>query len=363
MPAPVLQAIRAHLDLEEEIGGYEASDMRSEEIAAVYESIGSLVGAQSRNMAVVGSATAAFVQALSAFDFAPGDEIVTTRSDYTSYQIQLLALARRVGVRIIHAEDLPEGGVDPDSVKKLISSRCRLVTVSWVPTHSGTIQDVEAVGTICAEAGVPYHVDACQAVGQLPIDVNKLNCDYLSATARKFLRGPRGMGFLFVSDRALARGDYPLFMDMRGGKWVAPDRIEMDSTARRFEDWESPYALVLGMGAAAEYSQEVGETGRVRAAALATYLREKLQSDTRLRLLDRGRLRSAIITVEISGRNAVDISEALRERGINTSVTLQWYGLLDLGERGVESAVRFSPHYYNTEDEIDQAVSQLLELL
>ena len=177
MPQSVLDACTSHLQLESEIGGYEAADAKSAEVAEVYADVGRLIGAKADNVAIVANATAAFIQAMSSFDFKPGDVIVTTRADYTSYQITFLSLAQRLGVVIKHAADLPEGGVDPDSVRELARDpKCRLVHVSWVPTHSGIIQDAEGVGEVCEDLGVPYLLDACQAVGQIPIDVARLKC-------------------------------------------------------------------------------------------------------------------------------------------------------------------------------------------
>ena len=225
MPNPVIGAVDDHIRLESEIGGYEAADAREDAIASVYDEIGSIVSAKARNMAIVSNATAGFVQSMSAFDLTSGDVIVTSRCDYVSYQITFLALSKRLGVEIRHAPDLPEGGIDAGAVREMLGrERVRLVHLSWVPTNSGLVQDVEAVGAVCEEAGVPYVVDACQAVGQIPIDVARLRCDYLSVTARKFLRGPRGIGFMYASDRALARGDHPLFVDMRGARCIQDRR-------------------------------------------------------------------------------------------------------------------------------------------
>jgi selenocysteine lyase/cysteine desulfurase len=365
MPQPVIDAITDHVRLESEIGGYEAADARAEAVAAGYDALGALVGARRENVAVVGSATAGFIQALSSFDFGPGDSIVTTRCDYTSNQIQYLALATRLGVEIVHAEDLPEGGVDPQSVRAIIGRRRpRLVAVSWIPTNSGLVQDVEAVGAVCEQTGVPYIVDACQAVGQIPIDVARLRCDYLSATARKFMRGPRGMGFMFASDRALRRGDYPLFVDMRGARWTAPAAYEVDETARRYEDWEFPYALVLGQAAAAQYALDVGiETAQARAWALAARLRQALGALPRVRVLDRGATQGAIVTMTVEGRHADPIVRGLKEQGINTVSSLREYGIYDFDAKRVESAVRLSPHYYNTEAEVDAAVEAIRVLV
>jgi selenocysteine lyase/cysteine desulfurase len=365
MASPVLEVMKQHLDLEGEIGGYEAAELRASEVREVYDAIASLVNARARNMAVVANATTGFVQALTAFDFAPGDEIVTTRSDYTSYQIQYLSLARRLGVRIVHAADLPEGGVDPESVRSLARSpRCRLVHVSWVPTHSGLVQDAAGVGAVCEELGVPYLVDACQAIGQIPIDVEALRCDYLSVTARKFLRGPRGVGFLYVADRALARGDHPLFVDMRGARWSGPDQYALVEDATRFEDWEFPYALVLGMGEAARYAARVGiERAGARAFSLANLLRAQLAELPGARVLDRGHEPCAIVTASIEGWHAPDLVSRLRQRRINTAATLAWYGLLDFEGRDVESALRISPHYYNSEAEVSAVVDALRDIV
>jgi len=365
MPSPVISAMTNHIALESEIGGYEAADAQESAIADAYHEIASLINATSRNIGIVANATAGFIQAMSSFDFRRGDIIVTTRSDYTSYQIQFLALAQRLGVEVLHADDLPEGGVDPESVRALAANpKCRLVHVSWVPTHSGLVQDVEAVGVVCEALGVPYLVDACQAVGQIPIDVRSLRCDYLAVTARKFLRGPRGIGFLYASDRALARGDHPLFVDMRGATWIDPSRYELADSAIRFEDWEFAYALVLGLAEATKYARSIGVTvAQQRAWALAESLRSQLSSIDGVRVLDRGSVRSAIVTADIPGWYAPDLVSALRERRINSAATLRWYGLLDLTPRNITSAIRLSPHYYNTEDEIATTVDAIRELM
>ena len=364
MPRPVLEAIQQHLELESTTGGYEAADAAEPAVERVYDHIAQLVNAGTRNMAITGSATAAFTQAIGTIDFEPGEAIVTTRCDYTSYQIQYLALAERRGVRVLHAEDLPEGGVDPQSVRELVRRfRCRLVSLSWVPTNSGLVQDAVSVGRVCEELGVPYHVDACQAVGQMPIDVEVLRCDYLSATARKFLRGPRGLGFLYVSDRALERGDTPLFVDMRAARWTAPAEYVAADTALRFESWEMPYAMLLGLGEAARYAIAVGvERASDRAFELAARARRGLEAIPGVRVLDRGQRPCAIVTTSIAGWEPEAVVSALRDRGINTSASLKWYGQLDFAEKRVEGAVRLSPHYYNTEAEVDSALGALAEI-
>src|SRR6185436_256788 len=116
---PVSDAITAHLAREATIGGYEAADEARSAAADAYDHVAALIGARSKNVALVSSATGGFVRALTAFDFRPGDVIVTSRCDYNSNQIQYLSMARRNGTRLERAGDLPEGGVDPDAVRAL----------------------------------------------------------------------------------------------------------------------------------------------------------------------------------------------------------------------------------------------------
>ncbi|HEV1993417.1 MAG TPA: aminotransferase class V-fold PLP-dependent enzyme [Candidatus Acidoferrum sp.] len=364
MPRSVLDAIVEHLQRESEFGGYESADAAADAFQASYDSVAQLIGASPRNIAIVENSTVAFFQALAAFDFTPGDVIVTTRNDYISNQLAYLSLGRRHGVEVRRAADLSTGGVDPQSVRELLRQpRTRLLAATWVPTNSGLIQPVEALGEIAEQAGVPYLIDACQAAGQIPINVQRLRCDFLAATARKFLRGPRGIGFLYVSDRALKRGDFPLYIDMRGADWVTADTFQFAPDARRFENWEFAYSLVLGLGAAARYAIAVDvERGGRRARELAAALRSKLEVVPGLRVLDRGADLAALVTVEVAGRDASEIVPLLHRRGINTSVTSRRYAVIDMDDKHAVSAVRISPHYYNTEDEIAAVVDALKSL-
>jgi selenocysteine lyase/cysteine desulfurase len=234
--------------------------------------------------------------------------------------------------------------------------------LTWVPTNSGLVQDAAAIGAVCTEADVPYIIDACQAVGQLPIDVGRLRCDFLGATARKFLRGPRGIGFLYVSDRALQDGRAPLYIDMQGARWTEADSYQLVDDAHRFENWEFAYALLLGMGEAARYAQQIGmDLIHARVNELAGVLRTKLSNLEHVRVLDRGREQCGIVTAEIAGYDARDVVNRLREEAINVSATLREYAVLDMDEKRALTAVRLSPHYYNTNTEINIAVSALEE--
>lgn len=361
MPRSVYDAVCTQLRREVMLGGYEAADAAAEDITQAHADVGALIGAAGRNVAVVENATVAFAQALSAFDFGAGDSILTSRNDYVSNQLMYLSLARRLGVRIVRAEDLPEGGVDPASVDELIArERPKLVALTHVPTNSGLVQRVEEVGAICREHEVPYLVDACQAVGQIPLDVERIGCTFLSATARKFLRGPRGVGFLYVSDAALQAGWHPLYLDLQGAHWIEAERFELVDDATRFENWEFAHALMLGLGAAARYARRVGvaDAGSY-AADLAAYARSHLAEIPGVRVLDRGERLCAIVTVEIAGHDAAEVVRTLREEAINTSASPREYAVIDMDAKHARSAVRISPHYYNIRREIDILVGAL----
>lgn len=365
MPEPVIRAMQDHIALEGSIGGYEAHDQRREAVDGAYRAVAGLLGTEPRNVAFTDSATTSFTQALSAIPFERGDAILTTRNDYISNQIQFLSLARRFGVEILRAPDAAEGGVDSAAMAELVRARRpRLVCVTHVPTNSGLVQDVAAVGAACRQHGVLYLVDACQSIGQMPLDVERIGCDFLSAAFRKFLRGPRGTGLLYVSDRALTSGLAPLFLDMRGADWIDADSYRPVADARRFETWEFAWALVLAAGEAARYATAVGlEAIRDRARSLADRLRDTLPAIDGVRVLDRGRERCAIVTIAIAGRDPAQLMRALRERRINTTAQIREHALLDFDDKGVAASLRLSPHYYNTEEEIDQAVAALRELI
>lgn len=361
MPSAVSDAIQRHIHLESEIGGYEAHEAAETEIRAVYDDLARYIRASAGEIAVVENATVAFAQALSAFDLRSGDVIITSRADYPSNQLMYLSLARRHGVEIRRAADLPDGGVDPDSVRALArDGRCRVIAITWVPTNSGLVQNVEAIGQIAEELEIPYIIDACQSVGQIPIDVQKLKCDFLAGAARKFLRGPRGVGFLYVANKIAGRGAYPLYVDMRGADWTGPNTYALASGGRRFENWEFAYALVLGMGAAVRYANTVGEAQYTRSRELADRLRTRLSAVPGVRVTDLGRHRSAIVTAAVSGHDPERVKLALRARRVNIWTAEPQEGANDA--KG-EPLLRLSPHYYNTEDELETAVAMLKEAL
>jgi selenocysteine lyase/cysteine desulfurase len=209
---------------------------------------------------------------------------------------------------------------------------------------------------------VPYLLDACQSVGQLEVDVERIGCDLLSATGRKYLRGPRGTGFLYVRRAILDRLDPP-FLDLHAANWVAPDRYEMRPDARRFENWEFNVAGLLGLGAAVDYARAWGMGAiALRVAALAEELRARLGGIPGLTLRDLGRRHCGLVTFTLEGHDANALRDALRAQAINVSVSGPGSTLLDATRRSLPDLLRASVHYYNDESEIERFVRALEQL-
>ncbi len=355
MPAPVIAAIKDHIDLEAAIGGYEAEAQESARIEGVYDSIARLIGADRDEIALVENATLAWDLAFYAFDFAPGDRILTARAEYAANYIAYLQVAKRSGAVIEVIPDDADGVLDPVALEAMIDDRVKLISITWIPTNGGLLNPAAEVGRVARAHGIPYLLDACQAVGQLPVDVDRLGCDLLSATGRKFLRGPRGTGFLYVR-RATLAGLEPPMIDLFGATWTGPESYVLRDDARRFETWENNYATRLGLGVAADYAMAIGlEAIQARAFALADALRAALREVPGLTLYDLGPRPCAIVSFAIEGLESAAIEARLRERGVNLSTSSRASTLLDARARGLPPVVRASPHYYNSEHEIAQA--------
>ncbi|MEZ4962526.1 MAG: aminotransferase class V-fold PLP-dependent enzyme [Saprospiraceae bacterium] len=360
-PGQVLAAMQNYLRQESLDGGYETAAAHAPAIAGFYASLARLLNAQPRNIAWAANATDAFSKALSSIPFEPGDLLLTTDDDYVSNQIAFLFLQKRWKVKVLRAAKLPGGGVDPQSMQEMMDTyRPKLVAVTQVPTNSGLVQDVESIGQSCRERGIWYLVDACQSAGQMPLDVARINCDFLSATLRKWLRGPRGAGFLYVSDRVLEAGLEPIFPDLGGATWTETDYYQPKPDASRFEYWEKPYALLLGARAAVEYALAIG-LGNIeqQVQALAHYARQRLSESANMRVLDQGRHLCGIVTAHHPGMDPAWLKAALATAGINAGIAQPFNALIDFREKGVEWALRISPHYYNTKAEIDRLVEVL----
>jgi selenocysteine lyase/cysteine desulfurase len=363
LPQPVLDAVVGHLQREAQIGGYEAVAEAAEPLEAVYASLGRLLGARPEDVALVESATAAWNAAVLALPIAAGDRVVCTRTEYGSNAIVLLQLAERTGCEIVLVGDGPDGEVDLEAFETaLAQGPVAFASLVHVPTGEGLVQPAEEVGRLCRAAGVPLLLDACQSVGQLPVDVGALGCSVLVASGRKYLRGPRGTGFLWV-DPALLPRLRPVALDLRGADWVAPGQYRMREGVRRFERFEADYAGRLGLGAAVDHALGWGiDAIEARVTALAAGLRERLGEIPGVRVHDRGRRRCGITSSTVDGVPAARVAERLRTQGINTSVSLPTFAQHDARHRSVGDLLRASVHYVTTDDELDRAAAAIREV-
>ena len=365
MPNVVAQSIMDHIKLEAGIGGYEASALKTASIQEFYTQAAKLVNCKPANIAFTASATDSYTRALSSIPFKKGDVILTSNDDFISNQIQFLSCQKRFGVKIERVRNAPCGGIDLDDLDhQLKTLRPRLLSITHIPTNSGLVQPVKKIGEIASKYDTFYILDACQSIGQMKLDIDELKCDFLSVTNRKYLRGPRGAGFLYVSDKALESGLEPLFIDMRGAEWVEKDVYRQRNGAIRYEDWEFAYSLVLGTRYAIEYCLRIGEQ-RIwqRVKELSGYLRRELSEINKLSVLDKGPELGGLVTFTVPGSDPAYLTEQLRQRKINVVPSYREFAVIDFDAKNVKWAIRASPHYYNTMDEIDQFVDAVKQLI
>jgi cysteine desulfurase / selenocysteine lyase len=362
MPQPVLDAVVNHLQLEATIGGYEAKERELASVEHVYDAAAKLINCSPGEIAVVENATRAWDMAFYSIPFAPGDRILTAKAEYISNYIAYLQVARRTGARIEVIPNDEQGQTSIAALHAMLDERVKLISITHVPTHGGLVNPAAQIGEVAREAGVLFLLDACQSVGQMPIDVQQIGCDILTTTARKFLRGPRGIGFLYVRRDHIEELEPP-FLDMRAARWVTKDTYEISTDARRFENWEMYYAGKVGLGVAIDYALGWNvEVTWARIQRLAAHLRSRLRELEFVTVHDLGAEQCGIVTFNVEGVGSADVQRKLAEFKINVSISLEEYSRLDLTDRGIKDLVRASVHYYNTEEEIERFCDRLSSL-
>jgi len=363
MSQPVLDAVVAHLRRSAEVGGYRAAAEAAPALDDTYGALATLLGCDTGEVALTDSATRAWTSAVYALPLTQRDQIITTRSEYGSNAIALLQLRARSGCELVLVDDDEAGAVDLDALARALEhGSTAFVSLTHVPTQSGLVNPAAEVGRLCREAGTTFVLDACQSAGQLPLDVADLGCHVLTATGRKFLRGPRGVGVLYV-DHDLAVRLEPIVLDMFSATWVEPGRYEVREDARRFELWESDVAGRIGLGVAVWEALDRGvEEIAARIGMLATSLRDRLQDLDGVTVRDRGHHLCAITTFTVDGIPAQQVADRLRGRDVNVSVAVASSAQHDLPHRGLTSVVRASVHYLTTTEELDRFIETLAEL-
>lgn len=353
MPDPVFRAVTDYLELERDIGGYEAAAIKNELLQKFYTKLAELVRASPGEIAFIENATRAWDMAFYAIPFNEGDRIITHEAEYASSYLAFLQLARRRGVHIDVAPSDESGQIDVNALPSLVTSRTRVINLVHVPTQGGLVNPAEEVGRFARAHGLIYVLDACQSVGQMDVDVSKIGCHILSGTGRKFLRGPRGTGFLYVSGDIVDNLDPP-FIDMRAATWTDKNDYEFAAGSRRFENWESYFAGRVGLTAAVDYALAIGLNEiEQRVVNLSRKLRKMLKQIDGVRICDLGVRQCGIVTFQTEQEEPHLLARRLRDQSVNISVTDQSSARLDLGRREIKRLARASVHYFNTELEIE----------
>ncbi|WP_370591492.1 aminotransferase class V-fold PLP-dependent enzyme [Saccharopolyspora montiporae] len=352
-PKPVVERVIRHLRSEEAVGGYEAAGAVAEELAAVHGDLAALVGADPAEIAVVDSATRAWLAVFTALPLSAGDRILTSVPEYSSNIIAMRSAAESRGVRVDVVPSAESGEICTDSLRAMLGEDVRVVAVTHAPTNGGLLQPLAEIGRIVADSPAVFLVDACQSVGQVPIDIAAVGADALAVTGRKYLRAPRGTGFLAVR-RGLLEQLTPVHLDLHSAT-AEGSGFRLREDAKRFELWERDVAAVLGLAEAARYYRRVGiGPAHRRITALAEHLRGELDGIPGAEVTDLGTERSGIVAFRSDRVAAPDLQARLREAGINTTVSRAPSTPWDMQRRGLDEMVRASVHYYNTRAELDR---------
>lgn len=354
VPDPVHNAVLEHLELERRLGGYEAAAKAEQQLAHLYDTAAALLNCAPDEIAYVENATRAWDMVFYAIPFQAGDRILTAQAEYASNYLAFLQIAKKRDVIIDVIPNDADGQLSVDALADMMDERVRLIAITHVPTQGGLVNPAAQVGRIARRHGTLFLLDACQSVGQMPIDVAEIGCDMLSATGRKYLRGPRGTGFLYVR-KSLITALEPPFIDLHAATWTGLNEFEIREDARRFETWESYVAGRIGLATAIDYARDLGlDNIRVRVNRIATSLRSRLSEIPGITVHDLGVEKCGIVTFASDHESSTAVFQRLRAQGINISVSPQGYARLDLTRRGLSDLVRASVHYFNTETEVDR---------
>lgn len=361
-PRPVTEALLHHLMLEQRLGAYEAADATAPQSERFYHALARLLNCAPREIAFADSCTRAWTHLLLSIAFEPGDRILTGQAEYASNYLSLLHLAKHRGVRIDVIPNNADGTLCLDTLEKKLDDDVRLIALTHIASQNGGIQPAIEVGQLARRHRALYLLDACQSAGQLALDVHRIGCDMLTGTGRKYLRGPRGTGFMYVRHSIL---DYltPPAIDLQAATWTSHDHYDLRDDARRFEMWEHNVAGKIALAVAADYACDLGlDAIEDRIVTLATQLREQLREIHGVQLHDEGRALSGIISFSVDGVPAATLQQRLRAGHINTSVIKRQNTQLDFAVRQLGDINRASVHYYNTESEIAQFCALLRTL-
>ncbi|WP_343564701.1 aminotransferase class V-fold PLP-dependent enzyme [Kiloniella sp. b19] len=363
MPAPVSDALHEYLDHEEQYGGYETAELLSDRLENFYKASAKLLNCSPDEIAFAENATRAWDMIFYSLPLKAGDRILTCEAEYGSNVIAYLHRAESCGAEIVFIPDDENGAVDLKALEAAIDDSTALITMSHIPTGGGLVNPAAEVGKIAKKHKVPFLLDACQSVGQLPLDVEDIGCDFLTGTGRKYLRGPRGTGLLYIRRDWIDKLN-PVLLDQHAATLTSRTAYTLRGDAKRFENWEKNFAGMAALGVAIDYALSLDLNSiRDRIYFLADLLRTRIKQDIPgATLTDLGLEKCGIVTFTVAGHDVDEIKTALRKEQINVSRSQGSGSLISFEARGLKKVVRASVHYYNTEDEIEAFVATLKKL-
>ncbi len=364
LPDAALHAMHGYALREQALGAYGAARQVQAEIEQLYQGIAATIHAQPQDIALTQGNSDGWSLVVSAMDWSGGGRILAPRSEWGGNLGILMQLSAQCGVQVEEIPSDADGAVDLEALETLLRTPASLVVLTWMPANSPLVQPAEAVGALCAQAGVPLLVDAAQAVGQWPVDVRQLQCAALTAPGRKWLRGPRGTGFVYVHPDFLPRLR-PLTADHFSRPWQTGNTWTYRADARRLEQSEASVALRLGLGAALAAWNALGmERIHGEIQKRADWLRDGLDCLPGIRAHRSGRhASSGIVTLECSRHDAAALHRGLQERGVEAALSPVAFTPWDMQARGLSAVLRLSAGHDTAWGSLQYCLDALAEVL
>ena len=346
----VLEKIQAHLQLESECGGYVAAEKVQSDLASCRENLAQLLNCTASEIALTDSASRAWHRILNCFDFQRDDIVLVSPTIWGGNYFTLLQLEKRFGIQVQCMPTEADGNLDLDRLKQQIQqkvrqqpkSRVRFMELTLAPSGWDAWQATGDIAQLARAHSIPLVVDASQAFGQRELDVNDLGCDFLFASGRKWLAGPRGTGVLYARQSSTSHL-CPLGLDQHTG-FLKDDELHWLPDARRFELSESSVALRLGLGEAAKQTlsrQQAGES--VLLKKLAADYRQLISEIPGFELPDLSGEPGAIVTFRHAVQSPVAVRDFLRQHHIEVGIHPRTYMPLHAPTQRLGDCLRVSP--------------------
>lgn len=362
-PDVVVDTVINYLQEEALQGGYEVEAKYHPQLESVYPLIARLINAGIDEVATVENASVAWGIAFNGIHFKTGDEVITSEMEYVTNLIGFLNAQKNYGIEIKVIPNDGQGNFSLSALEQAISPKTKLIAITHIASTAGGMTPIVEIGKIAREHQLLYLVDACQSAGQVPIDVKEIGCDMLAVTGRKYLRAPRGTGFLYI--RKEIQGQLrSFFMDGFSAPAVNETGFKTRDDARRFELYEKNRALSLGLGKAIEYALNIG-VDRIwqRVQHLAAELRRELRTIKGITVHDLGDQQCGIVTFSVQGVDSLSVRNQLKAKNINVSIAKAISAVFYMNKNQLSIIVRASVHYYNTEQEIKLLCNELKTIL